>query len=125
MKLKEINYDFNKSVEIEILNPSTNQSFEIPAFISVMSLESTQGRQAQVSIYREMIELNNPTDKEVRDITAKYLSSLLVGWKGIQDDEGNEIVYSEDTARELLVKYDILFDAVNAYSSNMGKFLKE
>jgi hypothetical protein len=131
MKLSQINYDLNKPTEIEILDPQTNKSFEKPAFISIYSIESKQGKTAQLSIFRAMMDIKEANkDKEIdendaKEATIKPLASLIAGWRGLEDEDGKEIKYNEENAEILLRDYDIIYNAVNMNSNMMGNFKKK
>jgi hypothetical protein len=130
MKLSEINYDLTTPAEIEILNPVTNKSFSKPAFISVYSLESKQGKTAQLNIYRDMLALKDGnkkdiSDEEMNEITIKHLSKLVSGWRGIEDEKGKEIEFSEEKTLEILTQYEVIFNTVNQSVANLGKFMKK
>ena len=131
MKLSEINYDLSKPAEIEILNPLTHASFEKQAFISVYSLENKVGKNAQLNIYRDMLAIKENDDKkeisdeEMNEITIKHLSKLVAGWRGIEDEKGKEIEFSEEKALEILTKYELIFNVVNQNVGNLGKFMKK
>lgn len=131
MKLSQINYELSKPKKIELLDPSTNKSFENPAFIEIMSIESSIGKTVQLNIFRDMVKYreDNKVDEIspeiIKDISAKHLSKLLVGWEGFEDDNGNELKYSEEEALRILSEYDIVFNAVNINSALVGNFLKK
>ena len=131
MKLQQINYNLSTPTEIEIKDPVTNKSFENPAFLSVYSIESKQGKTVQLNIYRDIMawkEANKdikPTEELMKEITTKHLSTLIVGWKGIEDDEGNEVEYSPEKALELITEFELIFNAVNLGTAMMGNFLKK
>jgi len=127
MKLSEINYDLTSAKEIEILDPVTKKSFENPAFISIYSIESNIGKQCQVSIYRDMLEITKekkkPTDADIKKLTCKNIASLVAGWRGIEDEKGKEIEYSKEKAIEVLENYDMIFNVVDKESAKLGNYL--
>jgi hypothetical protein len=57
----------------------------------------------------------------LRKATAKY---ILLGWKGLDDDTGIEIPYSEEKALELLQTRDF-FDEVVDIANDMDTFKSE
>lgn len=129
MQLSQINYDFKTPTEIEILDPITGKSFDKPAFISIYSKESQQGKQAQVAIFREIIALKEAGEEipedTLKQIALKYIPDLVSGWRGIEDDKGKAIKYSKAKAVELLTQYDHLFNIVNNSSAIAGNYLKK
>ncbi len=131
MKLSQINYDLSKPTEVEIKDPKTNQSFENPAFISLYSIESKQGKTAQLAIFRAIMNLreenknSEPTEDEIKQVTFKPLATLISGWRGIEDEEGNELEFTPEKAEELISTYDIIYNAVNINTSLMGNFQKK
>lgn len=129
MKLNEINYDLTNAKEIEILDPNTKQSFEKPAFISLYSLESKKGKQCQMNIFRDILEFKSKkeelSEEQEQEIVIKHISKLVAGWRGIEDEKGKEIKYSESKALELLQKYDIIYNIVDTEVGKLGNFLNQ
>ena len=128
MKLSQINYDLTNTKEVEILDPVTKKSFEKPAYISIYSVESNIGKQCQVSIYRDILELTKgkekPTEEQLKKLTCKNISNLVAGWRGIEDEKGKDIEYSKEKAIEVLENYDMIFNVVDKETAKLGNFLK-
>jgi hypothetical protein len=132
MRLSQISYDFSKTSKVELLDPITNKPFEEPAFINVFSQESKQGKLAQLSIYREILAEKEKlkddeeiSEEKLKEINIKNLCTLIESWEGITDDNGNEIEFSQDIAKELLTEYDVIYNAVNIGVSSLGNFQKK
>jgi len=121
MKLSQIAYKFDEPIEIEIKDPETGKSFEKPAFIKIISVESEAGKKIQLDLYREVVQTNDE-NKEVD--TRKYLAKLITGWRGIEDEEtGKEIPFSYEQAVNLL-ENPIIFQLVNKETAKVGNFKK-
>lgn len=53
--------------------------------------------------YERQLKANTLDDDVFEDqVTKAYVEAVLLGWKGLEDDEGNEITYSKDKAYEIL-----------------------
>lgn len=56
--------------------------------------------------YSTKIQRSNMTNELAEDILSKIMSTtILLGWKNIQDDDGNQIEYSPEAAYDLFKKY--------------------
>jgi len=56
MKLSQINYKIRDRVEFELKDPLTNESFDNPAFITVLTIESAEGQKVKLDIERMRIQ---------------------------------------------------------------------
>jgi hypothetical protein len=54
-----------------------------------------------------------------------YLEAVVLGWSGFKDEEGNEIPYSKEAARELFKALPELFNDVVNYASDLALFQEE
>jgi hypothetical protein len=131
MKLSQINFNLSEPSKIEIKDPVTKKSFQTPAYIYIMSIESKEGKQCQLSIFKEIMLMREtkqkdeePTPEEIRDASLKHLHLLVKGWEGVEDDEGKPLEYSEENAIRLLKDYELIYNIVNIESSKLGNFIK-
>ena len=131
MKLSQINFDLSKPSKIEIKDQVTKQSFEKPAFLYVMSIESAEGKRCQLSIFKEIMKLRESKNKddevtpeEIKEASLGHIHELLKGWEGIEDENGEELAYSEENAITLLKEYELIFNLVNIESSKLGNFIR-
>jgi len=73
------------------------------------------------------VQLRNGTLQE--DVAARllrqcYSKAILLGWEGMQDDEGNDIPYSEEKAEEFLAIPDFM-SMVEEYASSRELYRRE
>ncbi len=62
----------------------------------------------------------------VDDITRRAVARhILLGWENMQDDNDEEIKYSEEKAFELLTEYRDFFELVLGFASDIELFRKE
>ena len=80
-----------------------------------------------IAPYKYQMENNQNIPQDVsEDIMLKcYAKSILVGWKGLKDEDGKEIPYSNEKAYELLKEDEDAFEFVKNQSNNMDSFLNE
>lgn len=53
--------------------------------------------------FERQLKQNTLDDEVFEDLVNKaYVEAILLGWEGLEDDNGNEIVYSKDKAYEIL-----------------------
>lgn len=57
------------------------------------------------------------------DIIKIYAKSILLGWKGLEEN-GKELVYSEDEAIRIMTKYTDFFNLVRSKSTDIELFRK-
>ncbi len=56
------------------------------------------------------------------DLFARH---VVIGWRGIQDTEGNDIPFSEEAALAFFESFPDLFDEIKDYAEDMGTFAEE
>ena len=123
------------SKEFNFLDPYTNQPTDI--YITVKPLKSKAGKEIEHNMRLKIAELMQDekniikTDKRVdlnpdimMDITISMVAELVEDWRGIQDDDDKDIVYSKEIALELLREHQSIADAIYLFSSNLGNFQK-
>lgn len=148
MRLDEVDYQLDEVKEVEILSKS-GQHFENPAFISVMQENSKVGIQATLDGHREILELfqdknnlevsldekgNVVKDKNNEDVMVlkhglimkvaiKKLARITTGWRGISDENGDEIKFSFENALIIYEKYEHIANTVYQFSYNAQNYL--
>lgn len=73
-----------------------------------------QARRGQIEI-AEVERIN-------KDAAAKH---ILVGWEGMEEDNGKAIPYSSERARKLFDELPDLYDMTMEYAQNMSLFLEQ
>lgn len=66
--------------------------------------------------------MSGELDDVVKEGVSKF---ILLGWKNLQDDNGNDIVYSQAKALELLSAYPDLYRMVVDFASDAALFRAE
>lgn len=127
MKLSQINYQTSKPSKIEIKDHN-GQSFDKPAFISVLSSESKEAMEAKLNLMRSMAnstkdDEGNVDEKAIYNLSCDALASITVGWENIEDDEGNAIEFSHEQCADIYKNFPYIFNIVNEFSGNLGNFL--
>lgn len=139
MRLDEVDYQLDEVKEVEILSKS-GKHFDVPAFISVMQENSKVGAQATLDMQREIMELYqdeiNLDIKEVDgketkalkyelivDVSLKKLAKITVGWRGISDENGEEIIFSLENALMIYKKYEHIANTVYNFCANADNYL--
>lgn len=73
--------------------------------------------------YREEVEAKNLADDVWVELINKAMSkTILVGWDGIKDDNGNEIQYTPEKALDFLSQMPDFREVVSAFSTNMENY---
>jgi hypothetical protein len=66
------------------------------------------------------------TDEESQEIGLKiFVDAVLVDWKGVTDEEGNEIPFSRENAIEVLQEVPDLVDRLLAHTIDFNNFKEE
>ena len=133
MKLSSIGNTPSK--EFNFLDPYTNQPTDI--FITVKPMKSKAGKAIEHNMRLKMAELIQDENNIIRaeekidlkpeillDLTIEMIANLVEDWRGIQDDDDNEIEFSTEVAYQLFKEHQVIADAVFLYSSNLGNFRK-
>ena len=76
--------------------------------------------------YKTSIQRQNMSDDESNRILCDTMAeTILLGWKGLQDDNAVDVVYSTKKASEYLFKYKEFKDLVNIVASNVANYRAE
>jgi len=68
---------------------------------------------------------NNTIDREERlkIMSEIFTDTVIVGWAGLQDPDGNEIPFNRENCLALLQQFEPLFDAIFADASDKKNFV--
>jgi len=73
--------------------------------------------------YRSATGITGLSDEAADEIFIKVMAeTILLGWEGLTDDDGNLVEYSVETAVEWLTKYKEFRKIVSATSSDIDNF---
>lgn len=119
--------------ELNFKDPFTEELTDI--FFTVHPLKSKYGKEAEHKMRLRIVELmqdesnivevdgkKNLNQDLILEETVAMIANMVSDWKGIEDDKGKAIKFSEDKCIELLKEYQSLADAIYVFSSNMGNF---
>lgn len=80
----------------------------------------------------ELCKLNDDIDNsdqyytisaEIREILARvYAKSVIIGWKNVDDEQGDEIPYTEDNVVKLLLDLPDFFDDIQSKANAASTF---
>ena len=74
----------------------------------------------------ENANLDEKTQKKLDSIFAEiYAKSIVVDWEGVNDPDGNEMAYSWENAKKLLVDLPLFFEEIKKVSGTMQTFRQE
>jgi len=118
--------------EFNFIDPFTEQATDI--FITVHPIKSKHGKAAEHKMRLKIIELmqdeNNLIENEekklktelITNVSLEMMSNLIVSWRGIEDEKGKQIKFSNETCLEIFKEHQELADAVYQFASTMGNF---
>lgn len=127
MKLSQVNYETDKPKSVEITDHN-GRSFEPKAFISVISINSETGTKALHEMHRAMMKLaqENQENKDVseqrKSLKIEAMCKLVVGWEGIEDENGKQMKFNSDNAK-IVLSNTYISDIVDKFVSNLGNYL--
>lgn len=78
--------------------------------------------------YERQVKNGSLADSVFEDILNKaYAEAILLGWDGLEDDKGNQIVYSKDKAYEILSdkEYVVFKQLITDLANEQSLFAKE
>lgn len=127
MKLSQINYKIRDRVEFELKDPLTNESFDNPAFITVLTIESAEGQKVKLDIERMRIQREKDKlpllDSNELVNEARFLfKPLIVAFRGFEYEDGKNVKF-DDKGIDFILQNDIVAMSVWANAINEGNFL--
>jgi len=127
MKLSQVNYETDKPKKVEITDHN-GKSFEPKAFISVISIHSETGTKALHEMQRAMMKLAqentdvNDISEQQKALKIEAMSKLVIGWEGIEDENGKPMKFNQDNAK-IVLSNSYISDIVDKFASNLGNYL--
>lgn len=121
MKITEFAIDKNLSEEGIWVDISDDARIKVAS----VKTDRYKRRLAELSApYRHMITTRTEAaQKKISEITARAIADvIIINWEGIQNNDGEEIPYSRDTAYKLLKDYPAFADMVYAIASDDAVF---
>lgn len=117
-----------KGVEIELKDIATGEGSGI--FFTILGTDSDAFRDAELERSRDMLAMSKkrgkdykPSREEIDDGVCKILAACTVGWRGLEDDDGEPIPFSTKAAEELYQKYPRIRDQINVAMADPANFL--
>jgi hypothetical protein len=119
----------NKSAEIEGVEVpySKNDDGTIPTFrIARMGRSNSNYRKTlerETRPFRRQMELETLSNEMADEITLKvFVSSILLGWNNVQDENGQEIPFNQENAIALMRNLPDLYDDLSNKASKASLF---
>jgi hypothetical protein len=73
--------------------------------------------------HRKLIQMGKADDALLTDIAAEITSrTVLLDWKGVKDDAGKDVPYSQAAAKEYMVKYPDFADMISGFGQQISLF---
>lgn len=105
---------------------SSDISFHLRRFGGSNAQKVNQSMAKYHKPYAKLIESNRLGIEETNLVMAKvFVDSCLISWKGVKDEEGNDLPYSFDNAVKLFTALPELFNALFKYCSEMESFKED
>ena len=113
---------------IEIKFPK-NEDGSIPIFL-ISRMSRTNQRylktmEAKTRPYRDEIDNKTISEELVDKLNLEiFCSAILLGWKNIKDENGNEISFTFDNSVKLMTELSDLYELLKEKSEKMENFLE-
>ena len=77
--------------------------------------------------YNRRLRSNQMPNDEFLELIVKptFVESVICGWKGIKDKDGNEIPFSPGACRELFGEFPNIFEELVAVATDMSQFREQ
>lgn len=117
--------DQKKEIEGAKISLSPNKDGTIPAFFVAATVRTNSKYQkaleAATKPYRGNISAmgNEGAEKLYRKV---FIDTILKGWEHVQDEKGNEISFSKESAEALFIKYPRLYDKLQSEAGDIENF---
>lgn len=119
----------NKGVEVRIKDPKTGAGTD--AYITILGMDGDTYQQFKDERARDMADraaagrATALTAEERRELTALTLARCTIGWRGLEEEEGDKpLEYSDKAAIRLYLNYPAIRDQVNEEIANRANFVK-
>lgn len=74
--------------------------------------------------YKDEFDAGRLSEEKSNEIMISCVAkTILVGWEGVKDEDGNDIPYSYENAVELLTDDQDCYDAITGHSNNIENYL--
>lgn len=110
--------------QLEIKMPDGSVSGVV---LSVVGQDSVQFRNMAKKFHAEMLtRKEKPTFDELEQHNAELIASCVVGWDGLEDDEGNPLGHSHNEAVKLMLNPGLAFmrDQVEEFAKERTNFFR-
>ena len=73
--------------------------------------------------HRKLLQMGKADDKLITEIAAEITSrTILLDWKGVKDDEGKDVPYTQATAKQYLLDYSDFADLIAGFSQQISQY---
>jgi len=105
----------DEGAEVNITNPSTGEVSDV--FIKVKGPDSKDFREAILRMNRKGLEAD-------QDSMVDLLVDITIDWRGVTDEDDEEIEFSKDVIREVYEKSPDVANQVMAFVGDRQNFMK-
>jgi hypothetical protein len=112
-----------RTVELPIVLPNGDASGIV---LKVVSKDSVQYKQAAKKFGQSFMDGKKMTIDEADSANAELAASCIVGWTGLENDDGTELTYSPKVAVQLMANPELAFmkEQVEAFIVNRLNFFR-
>jgi hypothetical protein len=101
-------------------------SFKVKRFGGSNSTKIKYLQQKYLKPYARQIDKGLMDDKKERQLYVKiFVEACMVDWKGVVDDNNDEVLYSQENALELFTNLPDLFDFLVASSTDDNSYRED
>ena len=117
-----------EGVEVELLDIASGEGSGV--FIKVLGTDSKAFKQRSAELSRNAVDRRRardgqPADPDENDSDeAELLSNCTVAWRGLENDDGTDLVFTKAKAKELYLNYPLIKEQVDRAISDRARFIK-
>lgn len=115
-------------IEVELYDIATGTGSG--AFIRVLGTDSAVCREATAERSRRVVERIRAREGKHADADetdaddAELLAACTAGWRGLENDDGTDLVFTRAQARALYLGYPLIKEQVDRAIADRGRFIK-
>lgn len=94
--------------------------------LKVISLDGSAPRAVARAYAQSVVGKDSASIEEMEQHSYNVLAACVIGWSGVQDENGNELPFSQEKVRELFGKSELSFirEQVEAFVSKRAHFFR-
>ncbi len=130
MKLSKFDTVTNAEAGVDVTLIDISTGLESEAVIKVKGTDSAMFKQLNAERARMAIERRrardgkDQTDEEIEEDSCALLAKLTVGWRGLENDNGEPLAFDYKAALSLYMSYPLIREQIDRAIADRSRFIK-